>query len=256
MDIPENQQQTGGPILDSKRLADEPHPYKRVEHIGDATLYLGDCLDILPTLDKVDAVITDPPYGIGAWSTSGGYKNRISIQDKKDLKRWDILPKRAIAYVWEMDCEIIAWGGNYLAEVVGGCRSPLVWNKYNSGMQYAEGEIAWTNFERGTLRILNFPVMNGDQCGKKEHPTQKPTKVMEWSIKQLKDQPEIILDPFMGSGTTGVACMNLGRKFIGIEIEEKYFDIACQRIREAYKQPRLFDETVQEVQSEQAKIEF
>jgi site-specific DNA-methyltransferase (adenine-specific) len=212
----------------------------RIETIGDATLYLGDCLGILPTLGKVDAVVTDPPYGISSWSTTGGYKGRISESDKNDLKSWDVIDPVVISAVWSMKCEIIMWGGNYLSGVLGSCRSPLIWDKKQSGMQYAECEIAWTNFNRGTVRLLSLSVASGDQFGKKEHPTQKPTKVMEWSISQLKGDPNLILDPFMGSGTTGVACMNLGRKFIGIEIEPKYFDIACERIENAQRQTRLF----------------
>ena len=122
---------------------------------------------------------------------------------------------------------------------LGNCRSPLLWDKKNRGMHYADGEFAWTFFKKGTLRIYDKALQGTEvrQDGR-EHPTQKPVGLMEWCIGFVPDA-QIILDPFMGSGTTGVACMNLGRTFIGIEREPKYFDIACRRIEDAQRQGRL-----------------
>ena len=208
--------------------------------IGRATLYLGDCREILPTLPKVDAVITDPPYGIGSWSSTGG--NSLSAQEAADANAWDVAPDAEVfAALRAISADQVFWGGNYFMAHLGNCRSPLLWDKKNRGMHYADGEFAWTSFKKGTLRIYDKALQGTEvrQDGR-EHPTQKPVGLMEWCIGFVPDA-QIILDPFMGSGTTGVACMNLGRTFIGIERERKYFDIACRRIEQAYKQRPLFE---------------
>lgn len=204
-------------------------PWKRREVIGDATLYLGDCLEILPTLPKVDAVITDPPYGIGANAmTLGKGKKEFDRGGDWDAKRPDVswIPKAA-----DWWC---IWGGNYFSDQLPATNHILVWHKLNDGRSFSECEFAWTNSGKQT-RIKQHH-WSGEE---KQHPTQKPDEVMRWTIGQFP-QAESVLDPFMGSGTTGVACMNLGRKFIGIEIEPKYFDIACERIENAQRQARMF----------------
>lgn len=198
--------------------------------IGDATLYLGDCLEILPTLGKVDAVVTDPPYGIGITRS-----NRLAVSRGLGGGNWDDVPAD-LSWLDVGSTPAIVWGGNYFD--LPPTRAPLVWDKNNAGRDFADFEMAWSNLDMVARRIVYRP-MNMD--GGKEHPTQKPVAVMEWCLGFLPDA-HTILDPFMGSGTTGVACAKLGRKFIGIEIEPRYFDIACRRIEEAYKQPRLFDE--------------
>jgi DNA modification methylase len=205
----------------------------RREIIGDATLWLGDCREILPLLPKVDAVVTDPPYGIGSWSSTGN--NSLSATEAAAINAWDKIPEAAIREISELRCPSVFWGGNYLAGILGACRAPLIWDKLNRGAHFADAELAWTNFKWGTARIFTLAPREGGR----EHPTQKPVALIEWCIQQTKTAGTI-LDPFMGSGTTGVACAKLGRKFIGIEIEPKYFDIACKRIDEAYRQPRLF----------------
>lgn len=213
--------------------------YVRKEVIHDATLYLGDCRDILPTLGKVDAVVTDPPYGIGKDGqkrTTGGHGGRKAY----DFLGWDA--QRPDAEIFDLmlsrGTQHVIWGGNYFADLFPATGKWLVWDK-GQRINQSDGELAWTS-KQGALRIfdLNRVALLTDGA---EHPTQKPVEIMRWSILQL-DEPQTILDPFMGSGTTGVACANLGRKFIGIEIHEPYFDIACRRIEEAYRQPRLFDE--------------
>jgi site-specific DNA-methyltransferase (adenine-specific) len=132
-----------------------------------------------------------------------------------------------------LDCasEVIIWGGNYFDLPPSRCW--LVWNKPERGFSLAEAELAWTNREN-VVRVVDCPRSEFDR----EHPTQKPLKVMVFSVEKTKG--ETILDPFMGSGTTGVAAIQLGRKFIGIEREPKYFDIACKRIEQAVAQGQLF----------------
>jgi len=218
----------------------------KCEQIGNATLYLGDCMEILPTLPKVDAVITDPPYGIFKQTGGSGKmfgKGTIYSLDDSAAK-WDQRPSKVILDLCvAAGDKYVIWGGNYFADHLGACKGPLIWNKLTGNNSYADGECAWSNIA-GTMRIFTHQwcgAFKDSERGQRAiHPTQKPVALIEWCIK-LASMPETILDPFMGSGTTGVACMNLGRKFIGIEIEQKYFDIACKRIEQAQKQIRMFD---------------
>ena len=210
----------------------------RIETIGDATLYLGDCLEILPTLPKVDAVITDPPYGIGKdgqKQTTGGHGGRKA----HEFMGWDSVrpAEQAFALMLAAADKHVIWGGNYFADLLPPTGKWLVWDK-GQRINQSDGELAWTN-ENGALRICTMNRVELMLDGT-EHPTQKPVRLMTWCIEQIK-ATGTILDPFMGSGTTGVACANLGRKFIGIEIELKYFEIACERIDNAYRQKRMFE---------------
>jgi site-specific DNA-methyltransferase (adenine-specific)/modification methylase len=230
----------------------------REEIIGDATLYLGDCRDILPTLGKVDAVVTDPPYGIdiAAGGTIGatgrGLNSKASTRRAKDYgaadwdaagmsaEQWALIS--AAAPLW------IVWGGNHLADVMGRSAGVLVWDKKcQNGWDdtFSELEIAWTNAltrAKGFRHLWAGAIRASEHTANvREHPTQKPIALMEWCLGFMPGA-RTILDPFAGSGTTGVACVHSGRAFIGCEISPAYFDIACRRIEEAYRQPRLFDE--------------
>jgi site-specific DNA-methyltransferase (adenine-specific)/modification methylase len=209
-------------------LEQSPHNFKRVEVIGGCTLYLGDCRDVLPTFGKVDAVVTDPPYGIGAKMKGGTWAENPAF---KGFQSWDLQAPDWFPNLIE-GLPSIVWGGNYLPFPPSRCW--LIWNKINAVPTMADFEQAWTNIDKPSKR------WDGN-VGRVEygHPTQKPLALMQWCLGFLPDA-DIILDPFMGSGTTGVACVNLGRKFIGIELDPDYFEIACKRISEAYKQPRLF----------------
>lgn len=207
--------------------------YKRKEVIEGATLYLGDCLEILPTLDKVDAVVTDPPYGIGfaAQPTTGG---RARGQAREC---WDNKPAKNVPDLLKLAPIIVIWGGNYYS--LPPSRGWLSWYKPDSPPSMASIELAWTSRDQNARQISwSIAATNRERVG---HPTQKPVRVMEWSMEQVHiPSGGVVLDPFMGSGTTGVACVQTGRKFIGIEMEERYFDIACERIENAYRQSRLF----------------
>lgn len=204
--------------------------------IGDATLYCGDCLEILPTLPKVDAVITDPPYGINHArarnSQQWGWRDYgCDGWDKERATRaqFDAFMVKAKT--------VIVWGGNYFTDYLPPSQQWLSWDKGQDNFSLADFELAWSSQDKACRRI-RYPRSLAMQDGK-EHPTQKPVAVMRWCVEQA-GMPETTLDPFMGSGTTGVACMQLGRKFIGIEIERKYFDIACERIDNAQRQARMF----------------
>jgi DNA modification methylase len=206
--------------------------------IGDAVLYLGDCLDILPTLGKVDAVITDPPYGIKrdgkprSTSSHGGHKGY-------KFKGWDVERpcKSVFRHMDNAGAVKIIWGGNYFAEMFPCTSKWLFWDK-GQRIDQADGELAWTSMD-GALRVFTLNRAAIAQDGA-VHPTQKPVALMKWCIEQAGN-PQSILDPFMGSGSTGVAAVALGRKFVGIERDPEYFDIACRRIEQAYKQRPLFE---------------
>ena len=225
-------------------------PWRRKEIIGDATLYLGDCVNVLPKLDMVDAVITDPPYGqqTHEGARTGAGADILLTFPAIDLKvltailreclrlsrRWIVLTCewRHAAHFEEQGLPLIRCG---------------VWIKPNGAPQFT-GDRPATGWE--AVAILHPPgKMRWNGGGhpavwrinkeNSEHPTGKPVRLVETWLGQFTDPDETILDPFMGSGTTGVACMNLGRKFIGIEIEEKYFDIACRRIALAANQQKI-----------------
>lgn len=200
--------------------------------IGNATLYLGDCLEILPTLPKVDCLLTDPPYGILA--DTGSAATRRSGGNKTDGKMaWDLAPSvDCINLMRSLAKQQMIWGGVHLP--LPPTFGYVMWDKQIDGLNFGECEFCWTNM-RFAPRIFRYRAVGVD--GGKIHPTQKPVALMEWCLAKTSGET---LDPFMGSGTTGVACMNLGRKFIGIEIEPKYFDIACERIENAQRQSRMF----------------
>lgn len=217
----------------------------RVEHIGPHTMYLGDCREILPTLGRVDAVVTDPPYGI---SYAANVPARISTTGNINLGAIEGDAKPFDPAPWLEFKNVIMWGANHYAQRLPHGRW-LAWNKLGDLQawdQFSDVEFAWQN-KRAADKIFSHLWKGLCQAGageKRNHPTAKPVSLMQWCIEQLPANCDTILDPFMGSGTTGVACQKLGRKFIGIEIEPKYFDIACRRIEEAMRQPDLFVEPV------------
>lgn len=206
--------------------------------IGDATLYHGKSEDVLPLVKKVGAVITDPPYGIGASAGTGKY-GRLKVEKTGDYGWDDAIPSEALMNaVLAAGERAIIFGGNYFPLPVS--RNFLIWDKGAGfkGRDFAECEMAWCSWDGNARVLTRDPLAHGDYKNK-EHPTQKPVAVMQWAILHA-GQSETILDPFMGSGSTGVAALQLGRKFIGIEQNERYFDIACKRIEQTLAQGQLF----------------
>lgn len=204
--------------------------WKRKEVIGDCTLYLGDCLEVMPTLGPVDAVATDPPYGVGfaEWDraipdwfpVARNLSGRIVLTTAPTTV-WDYpRPDWQAAWVCPGRTARTAQGGfnHWTPVLVYGAR-------FRVDMAYLP--------PTANLACREYPPGFA-------HPSPKPIEVMRWLVRESSAQTETVLDPFMGSGTTGVACVKLGRKFIGIELDEAYFDIACKRIREAYAQPDMF----------------
>ncbi len=221
----------------------------RVEQLADGvTLYNADCRDVLPTLGRVDAVVTDPPYGMKLNTDYSGFKSWTGEgKDYGDIKGddqpFDPVPWLDIAPV------CLFWGAQYFASKLPDVGGWLVFNKRGDGKPssvcFGDAELAWCNSGKQSVRLYS-QMWHGVARWRwsaegAHHPTQKSIGLMEWCIEQI-GKPKSILDPYMGSGTTGVAAVNLGRKFVGIEIEPRYFDIACRRIDAALKQPALFVE--------------
>lgn len=242
--------------IEAKRLRGDSHdwegrPWKRMEQIGDCTLYLGDCLEILPALGKVDAVVTDPPYGIGESAQKvsnrqrrrGGASKALADQRDYGQDNWDQEPadRRVIGWLRENSDIQIIFGGNYFDLPPSSCW--LVWDKENGDNDFADCELAWTNMPKAVRRI-NWMWNGMLRKGKEErfHLTQKPLGVMEWSLSHLPPTARLICDPYMGSGTTGVACVRRRLRFIGIEREPHHFATACKRIQDAYDRPDMFVE--------------
>ena len=189
-------------------------------------IYCGDCRDILPHLEKVDLVLTDPPYGIASIWTKGSEKHGWTKANQEAHCRngWDESPLDAgtLSLVVNQGKSAIVWGGNYFDLPPSRCW--LVWNKPERGFSLAEAELAWTSID-AVVRVFDHARSEPDR----EHPTQKPLKLMSWCLSQAKNI-KTVLDPFMGSGTTLVACKQRGLSCIGIEREEKYCDIAVKRL--------------------------
>jgi site-specific DNA-methyltransferase (adenine-specific) len=210
----------------------------RREVIGNATLYHGDGLALLPSLGAVDAVITDPPYGI-AYQHGARRGGRLMGTDGMaivgDDKPFD--PAPWLAY------ECLFWGAEHFkARLPEGGRW-LVWNKRRPGVVRDQGcvENAWHS-RAGVTRIFHWPWDGADMAVERGQPrvhsNQKPIALMEWCLTFTDAQT--VLDPYMGSGTTGIACQRAGRKFIGVEIDEQHFNTACERIEDAQRQARMF----------------
>ncbi len=188
------------------------------------------------------AILTDPPYGLGKRMKGGTWGAK---EHNQGFLKWDLdINQEWINLILSLNIPSIIWGGNYYQ--VPASRCWLNWNKVNAVPTMADFEAAWTNLDKPS-KSINLPV------GRVEfgHPTQKPLKLIEWCLTHVPTA-QTILDPFMGSGTTGVACAKMGRKFIGIELDEQYFDIACKRIQQAYDQPDMFIEPI--IKPEQEKL--
>lgn len=219
----------------------------RTEKIGDATLYLGDCREILPSVGMVDAVITDPPYGMNLDTDYSGMDSlRRGRKPGKeyapvagDSERFDPAHLLSIAKT------IVIWGAQFFAQSLPERGGWLVFNKRGefgepSKIAFGDCELAWTNLDRQSVRMYS-QVWHGRARWFHEgshHPTQKSIGLMRWCIEQA-GRPNLVLDPYMGSGTTGCAAATMGVKFIGVELVPQYFDIACRRIEEAYRQGQL-----------------
>lgn len=214
---------------------------------GSVMLYHGDCIDLMDRLqDAVQAVVSDPPYGI-RYSPGGGgggirrkdgsrYEKRFTGADvvHGDDRDFDPTP------ILQLDIPTILWGGNHYCSRLPDASRWLIWDKRRGTTtnDFADCEMAWTNcggVARLRSHLWNGMLKDSERGIPRVHPTQKPIEIMQWCLEFVPDNA-VILDPYMGSGTTGVACIRQGRKFMGIEIEKRFFDVACQRINDEWQQ--------------------
>ena len=205
-----------------------PDPYYEDSSV---VIYHGDCRDVLPDLHRADLVLTDPPYGIGEAKGKNKSRGNLALATDYGIASWDDYPisQELIDVILGKSKYQVIFGGNYYALPPTSCW--LVWDKENGGNDFADCELAWTNFQKATRlkrHLWNGMLRKGKE--KRFHPTQKPLGVISWALSLCPEVPKTILDPFMGSGTTLRAAKDLGRKAIGIEMEEKYCEIAAKRM--------------------------
>lgn len=231
-------------------------PYYQSEH---GQIFMGDCLDVMLQLqDKFDLCLTDPPYGIG--EAAGRNKSRGSLKPKPDHKNtkgtpiystnfgslsWDnkIPDKEFFDLIYKLSSNQIIFGGNYFVEYLKNSPCWLVWDKVNGECDFADAELIYTSFKTA-VRIFKFRwagMLQQDMRHKEKryHPTQKPIKLIENILSKYSESDQSIFDPFLGSGTTAIACENLNRRWVGIEKEERYCEISAKRIEEAASQMKF-----------------
>lgn len=223
-------------------------PWQRHERIGGCDLYLGDCLEVMPHLGRVDAVVTDPPYGVGRGNGMGnGGRHGVTGKARQSRRygagEWDDeRPGReAFDAILSLAPAVLVWGGNYFADILPEGGRWLIWDKVNNMPSFSDAELCWTTLPGSSLKMFRLHAQgsHSNRDGERAHPTQKPLALMEWCLDHIPEA-EVILDPFAGSGTTLVAVAKAGKRGIGIERSPEYFDAMCRRVREAYAQPNLF----------------
>ena len=234
----------------------------RKEIIGAATLYLGDCMEVLPTLPKVDAVITDPPYGI-AYEHSGGGLGVGARRNSNRPIHGDDAPFDP-SHIATLAPFVLMFGADHFRARLPDGGTFIAWDKslgVGPADSFADAEFAWCSakVKRNAIRFLWKGVAcekAGEENGARYHPTMKPQGVMRICIELAGDAP-LILDPYMGSGSTGVAAVRMGRKFIGCEIDERHFETACRRIEDAQRVQDMFAHEVRdayEITAQQADL--
>jgi len=224
-------------MTDLQAILDKGGPWEQARIIGGQLLIQGDCLEVMAVLPKVDAVVTDPPYGIGEkWDKQGRFGS-CGGRLWTGGAGWDAKtnPDALDGALNVAGGRGIVWGGNYYD--LPPSRGYLVWDKMQTGFSLADSELAWCSdpITPKTFRYARAQLASEGKI----HPTQKPLSLMEWCLGFLPDA-RTILDPFAGSGTTAVACQRLGRQSISIELDADYWAIMCKRVQEVVDRPPLF----------------
>ena len=213
-------------------------------------IYCGDCLGIMKKIDdkSIDLVLTDPPYGIGSSNVKrGGKRSGRSLAKSRyyEFADWDNNKpsKEIFNEIFRISKNQIIFGGEHLSHLLPQSRGWIFWDKDTGDNQYADGELIWTSFDKA-LRKFKWQwkgIFQEDMRHKeiRFHPTQKPIKLFCRILRDYSNENDLILDPFLGSGTTAIACKQLNRNFIGIEINPDYVDIANRRLANTYRQIEL-----------------
>jgi len=231
-----------------------PEPVK----IGCVTLYNCDCVDLLKASEdsQFDLAICDPPYGMaGKWMSEDDPRTKVygvtglKAEETIEINKWDIAPSEE--YFFELkriSRNQIIWGANYFLEFLGSCKGPIIWDKERHGFVLADGEFAWTSFDKKPLRICKCGqrIKSADKksAGGRWHKTQKPIFLYRWLLERYTKKGHKILDTHLGSGTHAMACLDLGFELTACEISEKYFNEAVKRIKKYYSShEKLFDQS-------------
>ena len=200
----------------------------------------GDCLEVMKTFpDKsIDLVLTDPPYGINENNEKNASRGKLAKTTDFGHYEWDKnkIGKEFFSEIFRISKNQIIFGGNYYGSILGDTSCYIVWDKDNGENDFADCELAWASFKSAVRKFkFRWNGMLQEDMKHKEpryHPTQKPVEFMKWILDKYSEPTDVILDPFLGSGTTVIAAKQLHRRYIGIEISPKYCEIAKQRLRQ------------------------
>ncbi len=201
-------------------------PYYQDDHV---TIYHGDCQEFLPVMDRADLILTDPPYGLGdLWQGGGGENTKTSWRfDPAEARGWDQDTIDFVPTLVDAADRVVIWGGNYYP--LPPTRCWFLWDKkQNDRWTTGQAEMAWTNVDR-PVRMFRMSQVEAHGSMDKAHPTQKPIELMSWCFEMVRDPVRSVIDPFAGSGTTLRAAKDRGVRAVGIEISERYCEIAAER---------------------------
>ena len=188
-----------------------------------------------------DLAIVDPPYEINGWHDKGNNKNRHSAKEGSKRKLWDKMPNKIyFSELKRVSKNQIIFGGNYFLDYLGKCVAPIIWDKINGTTHFADGEMAWTSFENGTLRIYKKHLSSTEVNKERMHPTQKPIQLYKWILNKYAKEGDKILDTHLGSGSIAIACHDYKFDLTACELDKEYFDKAIQRINNHTAQTKLF----------------
>ena len=222
--------------------------------IGSATLYHGDCREVLPMLPMVDLILTDPPFGMGNFvQTTGHIRGRGDGVGKAVEWNYEPPDKAVFALMREKSKHRVIWGANFFNcfEADGGA---IIWLKRQRMPNFSKADIATcTHFKKTETVEIPWTNFNVAHEAETDHPCERPVRLYEWCLDYMP-KGHTVCDPYMGSGSCGVASIRMGRAFTGIELDRKYFDIACRRIEDAQRQTSLFPEAAKAKTAEQMAL--
>lgn len=216
-------------------------PFGKQTVVG-STVILGDCVEVMKGFsdNQFDLAVVDPPYELNGWHDKGNNRNRQSAKEGSKRKQWDKMPdENYFLELKRISKNQIIWGGNYFLDYLGKCVAPVIWDKVNGTTHFADGEMAWTSFETGTLRIFKKHLSSTELNKERMHPTQKPIYLYDWVFKKFALEGFKIIDTHLGSGSSRISAHKAGLDFTGIEIDKEYFDLSEKRFKNYKSQLRI-----------------